>query len=220
MRRIKATEIIDWEPCADYPDRLEAGEFGETITIQEIAAKNIPHEDRIWVICEAVKRLGSAKEKKALRMFAADCAAKVLHIYETEYPNDNRPRNAIIAARGNDAAASAAEAAAWDAAWDAARDALAAASAAASDAASAAARASAWAAAWAAAWDAAWARDAASATETAAWAAASAAAWAAAWDAARGAAEAAARDWQLKRLIKWLDGECKPLALPKRKVTP
>jgi hypothetical protein len=36
---------------------------------------------------------------KTLRLFAADCAEHVLGLYESKYPNDNRPRNAIQAAR-------------------------------------------------------------------------------------------------------------------------
>jgi hypothetical protein len=93
------------------------------------------------------------------RLFAADCAEHVLHFYEDEYPDDDRPRKSIEAARKfarkeiDDAAWDAARAAAWDAAraaawaaaWDAARD---------------AAWDAAWAAAWAAARDAAWAKQA------------------------------------------------------------
>jgi hypothetical protein len=33
------------------------------------------------------------------RLFACDCAEKVLYIYEAEYPDDNRPRRAIEATR-------------------------------------------------------------------------------------------------------------------------
>lgn len=62
-----------------------------------------------------------------LGMFAADCAAHVLHIFEKERPSDMRPRDAIKSRR-NRAASDAAMAAAWaaamaavgDAAWDAA----------------------------------------------------------------------------------------------------
>ena len=64
------------------------------------------------------------------RHMAADFAESVLHIYEADYPNDNRPRLAIQAARDfadgkiDDAAWAAARAAgdaAWAAAWAAAR---------------------------------------------------------------------------------------------------
>ena len=137
-----------------------------------------------------------------LRLFAADCAEHVLWIYERDYPNDNRPRKAIEAARAFargeidaaawDAARAAARAAAWDAAWAVARDAARdAAWAVARDAAWAVARDAAWAAARDAAWDAAWAvaRDAA-------WDAARDAARAVARDAARAAARDAETAWQ------------------------
>ncbi len=68
-----------------------------------------------------------------LRLFAADCAESVLHLFEAKQPEDDRPRKAIEAARAyalgqindaaRDAARAAARAAARDAAWDAARDA-------------------------------------------------------------------------------------------------
>jgi hypothetical protein len=137
----------------------------------------------------------------AARLYGADCAARVLHVYESQSPQDERPREAIVATRAY--ARGEINAAAWAAARAAAG---AAARAAAWDAAGAAA----WAAARAAAWDAA--RDAA---RDAAGAAAWDAARAAAWDAARAAAGAAAwdaawdaeRQWQVERLRGYLYGE-------------
>lgn len=62
-------------------------------------------------------------DERGQRLFAADCAAHVLPIYEKAFPNDDRPRKAIHAARryaerptGKNL--DAARAAAW-AAWDA-----------------------------------------------------------------------------------------------------
>lgn len=85
-------------------------------------------------------------EERALHLLACDFAEHVLHIFEKEYPNDDRPRKAIetkrfwidgkITKEELDAARYAAWDAAWDAAW-AARDAV----RAARDAARAAARA-------------------------------------------------------------------------------
>jgi hypothetical protein len=114
------------------------------------------------------------------RLFAADCAERVLPIFEKAHSTDDRPRKAIEAtrkfARGEISAA--ARAAARDAAWDAAR-----------------------AAARDAAWDAAWA-----AAGAAAWDAARAAACDAACDAARAAACDAERQWQHRRLRAYLLG--------------
>jgi len=137
-------------------------------------------DDALW--CLDCTREPKQAEKLA-RLLAADFAEHVLHFFEKVYPEDNRPRKAIEAARlfaegkmdnaawaAAGAAAGAAARAAWDAAGAAAGD---------------AARAAAGAAAGAAAWDAAGA---------AAWAAAGAAAWA-----ARAAAWAAEQEWQLKR---------------------
>jgi hypothetical protein len=121
------------------------------------------------------------------RLYAADCAERVLPIFEKERPDDDRPRKVIEAARAYERGEI--DAAAWDAARDAA---WAAASAVAWAAARDAARDAAWAAARDAAWDAAWA-----AASAAAWRAASAAARDAAW-AAAGEAE---RTWQTSHLL-------------------
>ena len=138
-------------------------------------------QDTIWTL-----RATTESAENLLVEFACRCAEHVLHFYEDKYPDDKRPRLAIVTARvcitdkspeataARDAARAAARAAAWDAdaAWDAAR-------AAAEDARTAA---------WAAAWDA----------RNAAWAAARAAAWDAdaAWD-----AEA---KWQTEQLLELL----------------
>ena len=133
-----------------------------------------------------IKKLNA--NDKTYRLFACWCAAQVLPIFEKDYPDDKRPRNAIEVAKkfANGKATkdelAAASAAARDAARAAARDA-------ARDAARAAARAAARDAARAAAW-------------AAARAAASAAARDAAWDAARDAAWAAARKTQLRKFFE------------------
>jgi hypothetical protein len=93
----------------------------------------------------------SKLDDRKLRLFACDCAERVLPIFEKDYPNDNRPRRAIEVARlfadgkATDEERNAARAAAGNAARAAARDAARAAArnaarAAARDAARAAAR--------------------------------------------------------------------------------
>ncbi len=121
-----------------------------------------------------------AWDEKTARLFAADCAEHVLHVFEQQHPDDLRPRNAIAAARAfaHGGIDSAAWAAAGDAAW-----------AAAGDAAWAATRAAARAAAGAAAWDAT-----------------RAAAWDAAGDAAGAEARNAEAKWQTARLLDYAHG--------------
>jgi hypothetical protein len=133
------------------------------------------------------------------RLFAVDCAERVLPLYEAKHADDDRPRRAIETARAYargeatvEELAAADEATARATAWAAARDA-------------------ADATVWDAARDAvrAAARDAADAT---AWDAARDAAWDAAWSAvdagvdkaSRDAAWGAERAWQTAHLLEML----------------
>ena len=176
-------DLVEWLG----PEIFEAEYRGEIIKADN---KVVVREARL------LRRVGGWNEKTA-RLFAADCAERVLPIFEKERPHDDRPRKAIEAARAY--ARGEIDAAARDAAWAAVR---AAARAAARDAARDAAWAAARAAAWAAARDAAWAVVRAAARD-----AARAAARAAARDAARAAARAAEREWQGQRLIEYLTGQ-------------
>jgi hypothetical protein len=141
------------KPCKDRLDNYVKHYSEKSFTHgQFMGLKNITPEDKIWV---ALRLIPQAK----LRFAAADIAESVLDIYEAKYPNDNRPRLAIEAARNGSAYAAHAAYAAR-----AARAAYAAHAYAAADAAAAAAYAAyaAYAAAHDAAYDAAYdAHDAA-----------------------------------------------------------
>ena len=166
MMNTTLNKIQAHDPCADgwakllaFLGKTEADD--EELSLLTILESN-GLDDALWAL-RAVESYD-----REIRLFACDCAERVMPIYEKECPDDSRVRDCIETARrfaeggATDGELRAAWDAAADAAWDAAR----------------AARAAAWAA-----------RDAARA---AAWAAARAAAWAAR-DAAR-AARAAARD--------------------------
>jgi hypothetical protein len=161
-------------PCADGWNKL-LNNLGKTQADDEplSIATIIEYNGTRDAVCTLRAVEGKDKE---IRLFAADCAESVLHIYENKYPNDDRPRKAIQAARdyANGVIGKDELDAAWDAAW---------AACAAWDAARAAGSAerAAGAAEWAA-------RDAA---RDAGWAAARAAGSA---ERAAGAAEWAARD--------------------------
>ncbi len=213
-------------PCDDRFSVIAPAFKGKPMTARQAVNRGAKFSDIVWVAATCAVK--DKDVERRLRMWVADCAARVLRIYEQSPGANSAPRDAIIAARDFangeiDDAARAARDAAWDAAWDAswaARDA-------AGDARAAAwaARAAAGAARDDAAGDDAWAaRDA----RAAAWAARAAAgaarddaagddAWAArdARAAAGAAAWAAEEEWQLKRLVAWLSGrEPKPLPLP------
>ena len=189
---VKVEDILEWvkEDCQIFEAEPKGNVFYR-------GSKGVCRSARL------VKQL--TWNDRIARLFACDCAERVLPIFEKNYPDDKRPRVAIettrrfanglatkkelVATWATAGAARAARGATWAAAevaW-------------AAGAAAEAAEAAAWAAevAWAA-------RAAAWATETAAWAAAEAA-WAA--RAAAWAARAAEKKWQVKRLLQYLNGK-------------
>ena len=157
-----------WEKLLNHLGKTQSDD--ESLELRTILESN-GLNDTIWAF-----RALEGKDKQ-IRLFAADCADMALPFYEKQYPDDNRPRLAIQAARDL-AAASASDA-------KAARDARAA-----SAGSAARAAASAGSAARAAALAARAASSAASNASAAALAA-SAAAWAAASDASSAASSAA-----------------------------
>ena len=153
-------ELIDLDACHEGLETfIEAHGDNENVTLLEALESN-GVQDVLWYLGKI--KLSTAQQND-LHMFACECAESVLHIFETEYPEDDRPRKAIEAKRlyieGKITLSEL-------------------------DAARVVARA-AWAEAWAVAEAAAWAA-------TAAWAAAKAEAWAVAEAVAEAAAEAAA----------------------------
>ena len=106
---------------------------GPVACLVELSGDVQPHGDPVDKYAASTRKLLAAVNiETELRLFAADCAEHVLPIYEAAYPDDDRPRRAIEAARAFargeidevavDAARDAAVAA-WAArdAWDAAR---------------------------------------------------------------------------------------------------
>ena len=85
-------------PCEDrYKHYLThykkwTGSLEEFLELQELT-----FEDKKWVFVRSI-------DKSKLRLVASDFAERVLHIFESKHPNDDRPRKAIEAARNGNAA--------------------------------------------------------------------------------------------------------------------
>ena len=117
---VTAAQLLTW---------LELAEA----TVYRVEVRGALVHDAYKSVVEQARLLGPclAWNPRVERLFAADCAERVLPIFEREYPTDDRPRKAIAAARAfargeidaaaRDAAGAAAWAAAGAAAWDAAR---------------------------------------------------------------------------------------------------
>jgi hypothetical protein len=197
MKKLDLEKFRAMKPCVEgYKFVLGLG----TTDLQEIFKALLEHGPD-WANWLLVRLMTPSQCVEYAILSAEGC----LHIFEEKFPEDDRPRRAIQAAKEGQPEAAEAAWAAAEAAADAAAWATAWVEAAAEAAAEAAEAAWAWAAAEAAAWAAAWVEAAAEAEAEAAeaeaeaaeaaraWAAAEAAAWAAAWATAWvEAAEAAA----------------------------
>ena len=89
-------------PCEDrYKHYLTHYKDFEGTLEEFLDLKDLTYADKKWVFVRSI-------DKDKLRFVAADFAERVLHIYESKYPNDDRPRKAIEAARNGDIASNAA----------------------------------------------------------------------------------------------------------------
>src|SRR5208282_4529948 len=96
-------ELKALKPCPDALERIAKLMGGATawgdkkINAAHARKAGATFDDIIWA-ASAMARSNPDVERR-LRLWTADCAAHVLHIYEKDYPTDDRPRNAIIAIR-------------------------------------------------------------------------------------------------------------------------
>ncbi|MEL6569372.1 MAG: putative immunity protein, partial [Pseudomonadota bacterium] len=124
---ITLKDLESLSPCSDRMDVVRdlIKWNGKPVSAKDARDAGVSFDDLIWV-ASAVAKTDKAVERR-LRHWMADCAARVLHIFEKERPEDPRVRNCIQAARDyadgkiTDAARAAARAAAWDAARASAR---------------------------------------------------------------------------------------------------
>jgi len=115
-------EIKDIVPCqrgyhvvtlAQLPQWL-----GPALYEVEVRSERIDQDDKIVVSQARLVRRVTTWHERTARLFACDCAERVLPIFEKLLPNDDRPRQAI--AVGRHYASGKARAAAGAAAWAAA----------------------------------------------------------------------------------------------------
>lgn len=111
---IDKDKISALNPCADrfdnYVEHYKSRKFTKD---QFLRLKKIKHSDKLWVAFRMMKKENISKA-------AGEIAKSVLFIYETAYPGDLRPRQAVEAALSGDAAAAFAAAFAAYAAYAAA----------------------------------------------------------------------------------------------------
>lgn len=96
--------IREAKPCGEGWEKLlkhltKTGPDDEVLPVATILEAN-GVEDTLWVLARVLGRVGRA----LCATFAIDCAERVLHVWEASYPQDDRPRAALDAARSGDAA--------------------------------------------------------------------------------------------------------------------
>lgn len=90
---IKKDTITKLNPCQDRFDNYVKHYGSKSFTINEfLNLVKISNEDKIWVALRLMS-------KENIKRVGLDVAESVLHIFESEYPNDKRPRLAIEAVR-------------------------------------------------------------------------------------------------------------------------
>lgn len=120
---ITIEEVRKLNPCEDAMTRLEATMPKRRKLTAALARQHgATLDDLIWVATSLASR--NKDVERRLRMWMADCAARVLPIFEANRPEDDRPRKAVEAARlyANGKIKSCGQTALWieatDAAWD------------------------------------------------------------------------------------------------------
>jgi hypothetical protein len=118
MKTFTIADIRSWRPCYDPNEYLPEDWKGNVLDILD--NKEIPFDDRLWVICRT-----ELVSEKLMRLFAVWCARQVQHLM-----TDERSTQALDVAeafangKATEQELAAARDPALDAAWDAARAAL------------------------------------------------------------------------------------------------
>ena len=92
-KKITTRFIMEHRPCDNYPMDRVRQLIGRGKTPLEILDLDIPAADRIWVMTRP-----GVMSKKEYVEFAIACAKRSLKNFESRYPDDKRPHNAIMAA--------------------------------------------------------------------------------------------------------------------------
>ena len=96
MDKITVADILKLNPCDTYGEKALVDLIGEGVPVKREAALSlkIPPGDKVW----ALLRLPLLSKEERLYL-GCDFAEHVLPIFETKYPEDARPRQAIEAKR-------------------------------------------------------------------------------------------------------------------------
>lgn len=94
MKSITLNQALSLRCCYTDNKIIELFSGRETLTVDNIVDLDIPDKDKIWLFCNPL-----FIDKSQAVEFTIFCAEQCLHIFESKYPADNRPRKAIESAK-------------------------------------------------------------------------------------------------------------------------
>lgn len=113
--------ILKHNPCDDYPEARLRKLIGEGLTLQQVARKRIPVEDKIWVFTRVLS--DDVKQKwldviveRAIRRVLGKSGSDKWEAWANKWLS-GEDRSEVAAWAAAEAASAAAVAAAWAAAW-------------------------------------------------------------------------------------------------------
>ena len=96
-KQLTVDDIMEWVMCKEWSREKVQEKFGKrkTVTPLQLAgAEGVSAQDKLWILLRP-----EIIPKKELQFLACDFAEDVLPIFEKEYPDDKRLRQAIEAKR-------------------------------------------------------------------------------------------------------------------------
>src|SRR3990167_646278 len=96
MYRLTVDDIMTWKPCKTREEITKLFNKRSSLSLLQICDLKITNNDVLWVLVQANNE---GALSNILIAFAIYCAESVLPLFEAKYPDDNRPREAIAAAK-------------------------------------------------------------------------------------------------------------------------
>lgn len=89
MALVTFSIVEKFNPCSERLSAAKRHYRGKSFTVKQfLSLKKLNYYDKIWVAFHLMPQ-------KNLRFVIGEAAKSMLHIYESEFPGDFRPRNAI-----------------------------------------------------------------------------------------------------------------------------
>ena len=97
MKTATVSDLLSWNPCSDWSEdriRSVAGDKAQWTALDVLAMEAVSPVDRLWVVLRP-----QLIDESVLHELACRFVEETLPLYESQYPGDTSPRDAIAAKR-------------------------------------------------------------------------------------------------------------------------